>query len=416
MPASNEKKAYIISSFLIAVVLFAAANAALGKLPAVTGPKLSAENFLDSADAMQNGRPSSWWISRAYLQQKAPPDVVLFGSSQMGGVQAADARMQGRKLDWVLDHECNILEGAVKARMNYSPSVFICGLPGAMISDHYVISKSLFPAAKPGLVIITVAPRDFIDNFLPDIASTEPFKFFSHYLADDAAARKLLFTSWNDHLQNAVGAIVPMKNVAQLIPWKAVSASLPLPSPVVSADTQTGDGKQSKTGWLFSVNSDNDNVKPGQCVVLPAMPTTYIDNRVEYAKRYRNCNPPFYKKEVEYLGALLNYGKQENIKMMVVDMPLTAVNRGLLPPVFWLSYKGGLQKACAETGTYYLDLSADPSFNMTDFVDTVHLNATGGTKLIDRIAATVASDPNLSASVSRGRSIANSRAVVTGVQ
>ena len=407
MSASADKKSYFLSSFLVALMLFAAANAALGKLPAVSSPKLSAENFKDSSDAMVNGRPASWWISRAYLCQPSAPDIVLFGSSQMGGVQAADAKLQGRRLDWVLDHECQILEVACSERLEHKPSVFICGLPGAMISDHYVISKSLFPLVKPSLVIVTVAPRDFMDNFLPDVASTEPFKFFSRYLSQDPAARKLLFTSWNDQLQNAVSNVVPLKNVSGLVPWKVVASSLPLP-----AVPSGGATKSSPTGWLFSLNSDNDNVKPGQCVVLPSMPTQYIDNSVEYAKRYKNCNPPFYKKEVEYFDALLKFGQHENIKIMVVDMPLTAVNRSLLPPIFWASYKGGLQAACAQNGACYLDLSADPTFVAADFVDTVHLNAGGGKKLVYKIADTVSHDPQLSAVVNR-RAIAGLSAAGT---
>jgi hypothetical protein len=410
MPAPGGKKAQVISSFLVAAGLFVAANAALGKLPAVSAPVLSAESFQDSADAMQNGRPASWWITKSYLKQPAP-DIVLFGSSQMGGVQAADAKLQGRKLDWVLDHECDIFEQAVGKRLNHQTSVFICGLPGAMVSDHYVISKTLFPHEKPGLVILTLAPRDFMDNFLPDVASTEPYKFYSRYLSGDSGARKLMVTSWNDKLQSAMLGILPLKNVSQIIPWKTISSNLPLPPQAVLSDDAM---KQKMTGWLFSLNSDNDNVKPGQCIVLPNMPRTYIDNSVEYAKRYKNCNPPFYKKELEYLSALLKFYKQENIKVMIVDMPLTAVNRGLLPPAFWTSYKNGLQTACAENDAKYLDLSADQLFQTSDFVDTVHLNAGGGTKLIDKIADTVAHDAVLSACLTQ-RPVTSQRRVAVSV-
>jgi hypothetical protein len=80
---------------------------------------------------------------------------------------------------------------------------------------------------------------------------------------------------------------------------------------------------------------------------------------------------------------------------MLVDMPLTAVNRNLLPPIFWASYKGGLKAACAENEAKYLDLSADKLFDNSDFVDTVHLNAGGGIKLIDKIADTVSQDAAL---------------------
>jgi hypothetical protein len=215
----------------------------------------------------------------------------MFGSSQMGGVQAADAYSQGRTLDWVLDHQCTILQTALQKRISLMPSVFICGLPGAMVSDHYLISKSLFPLATPRLVIVTLAPRDFIDNFLPDISATEPYKFFSRYLADDPHAHKLLFDNWNATLQNTLDKAIPIKNAAQFVSWKSLANCLPAKAAQKGSDTTS-----KATGWMFSLNSDNDNVKPGQCVVLPNMPNKYIDNSVEYAKRYRNCNPSFYKK------------------------------------------------------------------------------------------------------------------------
>ncbi len=82
-------------------------------------------------------------------------------------------------------------------------------------------------------------------------------------------------------------------------------------------------------------------------------------------------------------------------------MPLTAVNRALLPPVFWSNYQSELQEACAKTGAYYLDLSADSNFNQTDFVDTVHLNASGGRKLVERLAQTVADVPSLNAAIAK---------------
>src|SRR5260370_1274328 len=92
-------------------------------------------------------------------------------------------------------------------------------------------------------------------------------------------------------ITNATFLNKPLETVSQIIPWKMISSHLPLPPQAVIGG---GAMKQKATGWLFSLNSDNDNVKPGQCIVLPNMPKTYIDNSEEYAKRYRNCNPPFY--------------------------------------------------------------------------------------------------------------------------
>jgi hypothetical protein len=87
-------------------------------------------------------------------------------------------------------------------------------------------------------------------------------------------------------------------------------------------------------------------------------------------------------------------------------MPLTELNRKLLPAVFWASYKSGINTACKQYGASYLDLSTDSDFRINDFVDTVHLNATGGTKLVNKVADAVIVDKELIASIVARRAAA----------
>jgi hypothetical protein len=403
--AGRQRRRLAISSFVVALVLFILANALVGPLGKASTTCIDPLRFQDSPAAFKDGRPGSWWITRSYLQEVSAPEVVLFGSSQLGGVNAADAKLLSRKLDWVLDHRCQIMQQALAQRIGSPVSVFVCGLPGAMISDHYLISRSLFPFKKPSLVILTVAPRDFIDNFLPEISSTEPYRFFSRYLQSDEVVKKLMLPSWNDQLQNAFTSTFPLKNISSLFAWRTALDGLLGVVHLKLGGVAANQSLPNQTGWLFSLNS-NDCVRPGQCVVLPNMPTDFIDNSTEYAKRYRNCNPPVYRQEMQYLTEYLKYCREQKIRVLLVDMPLTELNRKLLPAVFWASYKSGINTACKQYGASYLDLSTDSDFRINDFVDTVHLNATGGTKLVNKVADAVIVDKELIASIVARRAAA----------
>jgi hypothetical protein len=388
MPSLVKNNAKFVSRFLLAALLFVVANAALGKLSAVTTPKLKAENFRDLSDASQSGRPCSWWTTRAYLNEESTPDIVLFGSSQMGCLAGADSRFQDRKLDFVMEKRCRIFEAVLKKQTKMDASAFVCAAPGQMISDHYLVAKTLFPIRKPHLIVITLAPRDFIDNFLADVSSTEPYRFYLPYLSDDAQANKLLLSSWPERMKDRIGRLFPLKNVSQSISWSALLQKLPLPAAPVQHE-------QKDVGWLFSVNADSDLMHPYMCMTLPKMPNDFKDNTLEYSKRYHNCNPPIYRKELGFLNELLEYAKDEQIKVLVVGMPLTAMNRALLPQVFWTNYRVAIQTACAQHQAKLLDLSQAEGFGAGDFIDTVHLSQDGGVKLVDKITEAIAQDQTL---------------------
>ncbi len=386
MPSSPNSQSKFVSRFLLALLLFVLANSAFGKLSATTTRALKAENFKDITDASQSGRPCSWWLTRAYLNEEKTPEIVVFGSSQMGCLAAADARFQNRKLDFVIEKRCRIFEDRIKTASQTETSVFSCAAPGQMISDHYMAAKTLFPVRKPDLVIITVAPRDFIDNFLVDVSATEPYRFYLPYLSADVQARKLLITNWTERIKDSMGRYLPLKNVAQTISWRRLLDVLPLP---------LVDQQEKDIGWLFSVNADSDLMHPYMCMAIPKMPTGFKNNTLEYSKRYHDCNPPIYRTEMGFLNELLDYLKSERIKALVVEMPLTGMNRALLPPVFWTNYQSALHSACAQHDAKLLDLSQAEGFGKGDFIDTVHLSQDGGVKLVEKISQTIAHDPTL---------------------
>jgi hypothetical protein len=63
-------------------------------------------------------------------------------------------------------------------------------------------------------------------------------------------------------------------------------------------------------------------------------------------------------------------------------MPITSVNRKLLPGYIYAVYKENLRVLSKSCGADFIDLDDGGYFSDRDFFDTVHLNAAGGNKLL----------------------------------
>ena len=357
-------------------------------------PKLSLSALGDIDNAKKNGRRASWWLANNYLSRKSTPDVVLFGSSQLGGLQAADADLLNSTQDYVLNHECVSVERQLKQE-HLPASCFAIGMVGSMISDHYLISRVLFsPQNSPKLMVVTVSPRDFIDSKLPSVTSTEVFRFFSPYISDSTVSADLLTDpvekiSWyatNMPIRNAWrGGRIESDSVEKLGPSGEQSNK---PMQRISQDP-----------LLTTNNESMALIRPGQCVVTPHMADFFVDNSTDYKKRYSSSHGPMYKRQFDCFSKLLSAANAQGISVLVVGMPLDASNWSLLPATFWQDYRGRLQTACAKNGCAFVEWSHDAAFGRGDFVDGVHLNARGGGKLAQKIAQAISQAPTIVAAL-----------------
>ena len=356
------------------------------------GPRDRAKLTLDALGdlnlAKDSGRVASWWISNAYLREKSAPDVVLLGSSQLGGLQAADADLLKAPQDYVLDHKCVSIEDQLK-RHEIDAKCFSIGIVGSMISDQFMISQVLlYPQNAPKLVIATVSPRDFIDGYLPSATSTEVFRWFSPYVSTSAIANDFL----SDPIEKArwfTTTGLPLRNA-----YRNEQRELESNQPTFDKSNKPMH-RLAQDPLLTTNNESLISIRPGQCIVTPGMPEFFVDNSSDYKKRYGNSNGPMYKHQITCLNKMLASAKARGIKVLVVGMPLDSSNWTLLPEPFWSDYRNRLQTACRENGASFLELSHDTEFGRNDFVDGVHLSAHGGSKVARRIADAIGSAPGL---------------------
>lgn len=373
-----------VSGFIVALLAFCSVNVCMVKLT-----HRQAKHFdLSSLNQQQRmfGRVGSWWLARDYLRQNPPPSVFIFGSSQMGGLQCADARVLGRNVDFTLDHESVTLEQELSKRLNSKITVFNGAIPGAMISDHVVISRSLFTEqAKPKLAIIGFSPRDFIDNTCPSATSTEAFMFFSKF-ADLDNHLPLFFPSCVDQMQWQISQCLPLRNNVQASLSTGTNGSARIvrkPATVQSA----------------MMYKPFEAIEPGQCTIGPNPPKIFVDNTSDYSNRYKNYLNGSLKQQLQFFQIFCSQMKANGIQVVAVSMPVLPTNRALLPTWFWIYFSSQIQSIADKTGAYCINFSDNPSFQIDDYFDSVHLNTEGGLKFASMLANKIVSLPSLSHSL-----------------
>ena len=394
----------MVPRFPVALLLFALVNVALASfLVPAAKPELTLADVNLTPKILEEGKPASWWLARTFLTSAKTPDIVVCGSSQIGGLQAADANTSGQTVDLVFNRRCHTLENDLAKDFGPRAEVFLSALPGAMVSDHFAIARSLFrPSHHPALLVLTVSPRDFIDNTLPSAGATDSYRFFSRYT--DMSA----YTDWAFHepwsrLTYFISSELPLRSqlavfnqavehlVEKLNEADTASGGAASKAPPTTTSAAASAAEQVK----FLMGAYGGNLKPGQAVLTPNLPKIYVDNSNDYKHRYKNQYPRSYEMQFNFMRAFLARLKQEGIKVLVVGMPLTEENRLLLSSGFWQGFRGRLAEECQRSGAQYLDLSAAPDFSSGDFCDTVHLNADGGTRLAAHISQAIEQSPQL---------------------
>jgi hypothetical protein len=128
----------------------------------------------------------------------------------------------------------------------------------------------------------------------------------------------------------------------------------------------------------------------------------FADNLSEYRKRYATMKWDTYLSQMQFFADTLNTAQEKGIKVVVVTMPITQLNRSLLSDLSFTAYRNGVIALAKRKGATVLDFSASEGFKQSDFMDTVHLHAGGGKLLFDQIIDKLSADHNVVSALSGG--------------
>ena len=310
------------------------------------------------------------------------PDVVAIGSSiAMSTLTPVDhwylgALRPGTAYERLSHTKPLYLQNVVREACGKDLSVFDLAVPGCMPSDAEVILQKAFEARpQVKMLIMLWAPRDFGDK----LAAANP--------RDSVVIRYLLKRSYKPF------SLETLSSWSRLESWLTGAWYFP----IVKADYQT----LIRVLFCQAVNRGDDSycrfvgIRPGKDFIKLSQPRAYSDqprdmeykraNAAEYFTRYNPFDGKRLAAQFDCFDRILARCRSHNVEVVVIDLPQPELHLKQMSADMRMQYLTRMKADCNRYGAHLLELQNDPDFVIDDYVDTSHLVATGGKKVLDRL-------------------------------
>lgn len=324
-----------------------------------------------------------------YNRDSKKKRIVLMGSSLvMASVWGADSTRYPGIQDIYHHHRSFFLEDLLKKHGLPPRDVYSLALPGSMISDGYLLAEKLFDGDKvPEVIVYGLAPRDFMDDLLTGETRTAAFQRLME-LSDLPGMGDMYLSTWSEKADFVVNNLSFMygkrwryqDRISQLV--DDLYEYLPT------------------RGCATSANKKPDQELDGQFLLSADRKKVWEKSLVEYGARYKRFNSKQYEKQRQFLEGLLASAGKRGIRVVLVNMPLTADNLELMPDGLYDRYKKTLQALVKRHSCELLDLQRRMALNNDLFYDTVHLNSRGADAAMTEIAGYLAEQKQRAIAVS----------------
>lgn len=272
------------------------------------------------------------------------------------------------------------------------------GIAGIVTSDEsMVIEKALAFKKKPSLIVWTIAPAEFIWNDGHGVNGTRIGTAFKSYLWPmDVSAPMLTVDhvrrecAWHfDLLENELAACkTPLTEM--LCKWlNRPDANTNKPAGPETGDeetanlsTATGEQEVSNLSTAMGEHELSD---------LPTEMDAYgrrnrLEDIANFKKNYAKIDSKLFDTQLDYFNKTLSVCKENDVPVVIVNMPLTKYNRELINKSTYSKYLSSVTKICAKQMTPFIDMDRSTEFSLSDFYDSTHLNEEGGRKLFTALA------------------------------
>lgn len=397
-PARLSKASNPVSSALSAAIVFVALSVALA---AVGFCRLPASDYAYDT-----------WTTRAvkdFLNAQKRSEIVFMGSSLMlVPIDGVDADYTQKVVDGASHHKSIYFEDKWKAATGgASVSTYNFALPGEMPSDAYLITRFLLKGNKrPDVLVYGVGPRDFLENLLTSPAATDPYQYLSRFGSCEDRI-DLIAPKWDERLTmelkrlnyfvaNSQDMSISMERYARAL----ADAWLPKPEKIASA----GEVHSLLPTYRYFQLDEND------CFFHPTTKESRkfdASNIAEYKKRYKTPMWDIFTAQMRFLADIMNTCNERDIHMVLVAMPITDINRQLIPRQSWTAYLQTLKALAKSKQATFIDMGATDDFPIEHFMDTVHLHSGGGMHFFDKLVAELTNNSRVIAALNQTSTIDN---------
>ncbi|MBY0358053.1 MAG: DUF1574 domain-containing protein [Candidatus Obscuribacterales bacterium] len=389
-----DNKSYLkYFAVLIGVVLFIAANLAFFAWQPLA--KVDPE-------CLPSAHTWTWWAGREYFGQTRTPELVILGSSLlMKPLAQVDAVYLNKDFDYVKHHQSQYLSHLLSDKAKIAGlQCFNFALPGAMVSDDFMVLRTLITQKrKPAVVVLGLGARDFIDSGVSCPAATPPFRYLRRFCNIDDLVELSMPQIWQK-LEYWIGQSIYLwgkKLDLQVMLTEATKANL---GPYYAANFQPcklveANPEKNVPGNLRS------EIEAGVYMINAHETESFADNTDEYKKRFRNKNEKMFAIQSEFLDKFLYEAMANNVRVLLVNVPVTAANRALMPEGAYHRYLALMHKMAKKWDVPLLQPNQSVTFKHSDYSDTAHMNSVGGRKLLESVASYIAADRYLPLALNR---------------
>ena len=267
------------------------------------------------------------------------------------------------------------LSRAISHALNKEIKLFNFSGNGCMISDaKRIIDEALLLKPNFSLLVLAIAPRDFIDNTASPVDKTEYSRFFD----SQNAHPKYASVSQNlDAWAKKSSYFYYTRSDYRFLLTALTTSIFKRGKDLYDATHFANDDN------LFQISKLEKNNK----LANSSATREILDKDLsQYKKRYLPIDQTRYTKEFESLQAILREAKDKKLQVILIDMPLTEANLNLLPIDFRVQHKERLQRLVSQfSNSKYMDLNQSTGFRDADFRDSAHLNGGGSNRFIEQV-------------------------------
>jgi hypothetical protein len=287
-------------------------------------------------------------------------------------------------------------------------SVCNAAVAAAVMSDEYLIVKKYLESGKrPKLVVLCVAPREFLDNTRSDVEHSATYSI----LADNAppqigrglsalpAVIDGIFR-WTSRLYGTRG---DYRAVASAVASKLTKHPADLfTAAQAMRETKHQAAAPVSTAGAYRQATSEDNAGP-----IYQQPPNTLKDLDQYKAMYLPFNETQFATQSSYFEKCLTLLERNRVPVLVVDLPVTPQNYELLPPGVLDRYENAIAGACLRHhAALERPLDSVDFIAASDFEDSVHMNHNGGQKLFQAISRRIAKTPTFMAALKTSTAIA----------
>lgn len=344
-----------------------------------------------------------------YPRDKSTPEIVLLGSSAVTApLMQAEALFFNEPITRFSHRRCHYLEHMLAQRLGRQPQVFCLASGGQMASDAYLIARHISRLPKhPVAIVYGITPRDFQDNLLPSITSSETFQLLAGFedLPKLLSSPRLDLEHKASLILGRVWALWRYRSDIRTYLVLKIKKTMERTLPFVVFDKygDTRNLKPHKYGQFPEEARGTPHAWPG----LPLDHLSSEQTQREYSRRYNPVSQELVEEEFCYFRELLKLCQNNHITLLVVNMPLSNLNKNLMAPGFYNKYVKKLEELSHSYNIDFIDMNQKPLTEPHNFVDTVHLTPQSGLVFLKALSNTIAKSPVSRALINSPPAVAN---------